>query len=162
MNSITKRVAALGVSCALAISPIASLKVKANTNPISAKLQSISNFEKTVSKEQDAKFSDDTFIIKYSRPLSPSEHQKAGGTVIQQISGLKYVAVKVKDKDKLQQTIQNYQKNSKVVSVSLSPKYKLTSVTTDPKISEQYIHKLLNTAEAQKLAGKQSGKGSCH
>lgn len=157
LNSITKRIAALGVSCALAISPIASLKVKANTNLITAKLQSVSNFEKTVAKEQEAKFSDDTFIIKYSSPLSSSEHQKAGGTVIQQISGLKYVAVKVKDKDKLQQTIQNYQKNSKVVSVNLSPKYKQEAIK-DPKISEQYIHKLLNTAEAQKLAGKHQVK----
>ena len=67
------------------------------------------------------------------------------------------MAVKVKNKDKLQQTIQNYQKNSKVDSVQLSPIYKQTG-TVDPKLSEQYVHNLLKTADAQKLAGKNQVK----
>ena len=160
MNSITKRVVALGVSCALAISPLASLKAEANSGSVKAKLQSISNFGeqgKQDGNEKEAKYSDNTFIVKYSRPLSVSDHRKAGGTVVQQISGLNYVAVKVKNKDKLQQTIQNYQKNSKVDSVQLSPIYKQAG-TVDPKISEQYVHSLLKTADAQKLAGKNQVK----
>lgn len=157
MNSIKKRVVAFGVSCVLAISPMANLKAEASSGSAVAKLQSVSNFGKQDGKEKEAKYSDDTIIIKYSHPLSLSDHRKAGGTVIQQVSGLKYVAVKVNHKDKLQQTIQNYQKNSKVESVQLSPIYKQAGII-DPKISEQYVHSLLKTAEAQKLAGKHQVK----
>ena len=156
MNSITKRVVALGVTCALAVSPMASLKAEATTTSV-AKLQSVNNFGKQDVKENESKYSDDTIIVKYSRPLSLSDHRKAGGTVIQQVSGLKYVAVKVKNKAKLQQTIQKYQQNSKVESVQLSPIYK-QSGTIDPKLGEQYIHSLLKTADAQKLAGKNQVK----
>ncbi len=123
MNSITKRVVALGVTCALAVSPMASLKAEATTTSV-ANLQSVNNIGKQDVKENESKYSDDTIIVKYARPLSLSDHRKAGGTVIQQVSGLKYVAVKVKNKAKLQQTIQKYQQNSKVESVQLSPIYK--------------------------------------
>lgn len=157
MKSITKKAVALGVTCALAISPMASLKVKAyNSTPV-AKLQSISNLGEPNQEENQANYSDDTIIVKYTSPLSLSDHRKAGGTVIQQVTGLKYVAVKVNNKNKLQQTIQNYQKNSKVESVQLSPVYKQLG-TVDPKISEQYVHSLLKTASAQKLAGKHQVK----
>lgn len=148
---------ALGVSCALAISPFTSLTVKASTKSVSANLQSVNQLSNISKQEVDNKFSEDTIIIKYSRALSLSDHQRAGGIVVQQVSGLNYVAVKVKNKSKLQQTIQKYQKNSKVVSVNLSPIYKHTG-TIDPKSNEQYVHNLLKTKEAQKLAGKNQVK----
>ncbi|MGE7622415.1 S8 family peptidase [Viridibacillus sp. NPDC096237] len=157
MNIITKKVVAVGVSCALSFSLVSSLKVEANTKSITAKLHSLSKNYQTPKIEKTANYSEDTIIVKYSSPLSTSDHRKAGGTVVNQISGLKYVAIKVNNKKKLQQTIQNYQKNSKVVSVGLSPKYKSTG-TIDPKISEQYMHNLLKTSNAQKLAGKNQVK----
>lgn len=152
-----KKVVALGVSCALAISPFTSLTVKASTKSVSADFQSVSQLSNIGKQEVDNKFSEDTIIIKYSRALSLSDHQRAGGIVVQQVSGLNYVAVKVKNKSKLQQTIQKYQKNSKVVSVNLSPIYKHTG-TIDPKSNEQYVHNVLKTKEAQKLAGKNQVK----
>lgn len=154
-----KKVAAVGISCALFFSPFASLIAKANvgTGSISARLQSLNNLGDYTTSDNESNYSEDTLVIQYSQPLSFREHQRAGGTVFQQVSGLNYVAVKVKNKKNLQQTIQNYRNNKKVLSVNLSPKYQLTSIT-DPKISKQYIHKLLNTAGAQKLAGKSQVK----
>ncbi|MBK3495759.1 S8 family serine peptidase [Viridibacillus sp. YIM B01967] len=157
MNLITKKVVAVGASFALSFSLLSSLKVEANTKSVVTKLHSITSDYKMSKVEKRANYSDDTIIIKYSSPLSASDHRKAGGTVVNQISGLKYVAIKVNNKKKLQQTIQNYQKNSKVISVGLSPKYTPTG-TIDPKISEQYMHSLLKTANAQKLAGKNQVK----
>lgn len=166
MKSITKKLVALGASFALVASPFASMTAEASAEPIAKKLQSVNSSEKVAkqsinnslsNKEKTKNFSDDTIIVKYSKLLTVNDHKKAGGTVIQQVSGLKYVAIKVKDKKKLQQTIKNYQKNSKVMSVQLSPIYKQTG-TIDPKISEQYVHTQLNTAKAQELAGKNQVK----
>lgn len=157
VNLITKKVVAVGVSCALSFSLVSSLKVDAKTKSVVTKLHSITSDYKMAKVEKRANYSDDTIIIKYSSPLSASDHRKAGGTVVNQISGLKYVAIKVNNKKKLQQTIQNYQKNSKVISVGLSPKYTTTG-TMDPKISQQYMHNLLKTVDAQKLAGKNQVK----
>ena len=157
MKSITKKFAAAGLSCALVLTPISSLAAHAQTGSATSIFQTPSKSSKTEQSKKVTNYSDDTIIVKYSSPLSSDDHKKAGGIVLNQINGLKYVAVKVKNKNKLQQTIQNYQKNKKVVSISLSPKYKLASVA-DPKVSEQYMHSLLKTADAQKLAGKNQVK----
>ena len=119
MKSITKKLVALGASFALVASPFASMTAEASAEPIAKKLQFVNSSGKVAkrsinndlsNKEKTKNFSDDTIIVKYSKPLTVNDHKKAGGTVIQQVSGLKYVAIKVKDKKKLQQTIQNYQK----------------------------------------------------
>lgn len=156
MKSISKKFVAASLTCALAITPISSISASAKTGSASTILQKLGEQDQS-SNKRTANYSEDTLIIKYSSPLTQTEHQKAGGTVLKQISGLKYVAIKVKNKKKLQKTIQNYQKNKKVVSVGLSPKYKLTG-TVDPKVSEQYMHSILKTSNAQKLAGKHQVK----
>ena len=76
-----KRVIALGVSCALAISPFASLKAEASSGSVSAKLSSVNNLGQLDENEKEANYSDDTIIVKYSRPLSLSDHKRAGGMV---------------------------------------------------------------------------------
>ncbi|HWI46761.1 MAG TPA: S8 family serine peptidase [Rummeliibacillus sp.] len=157
MNSFTKKFAAAGLSCALVLTPITSFTANAKTGSATTMLQKLGKTDQTETGKKTANYSDDTIIIKYSSPLSASDHRKAGGTVLKDIKGLKYLAVKVTNKKKLQQTIQNYVKNKKVVSVGLSPKYKLSG-TVDPKVSEQYMHSLLKTADAQKLAGKNQVK----
>ncbi|MEK4758747.1 S8 family peptidase [Viridibacillus sp. FSL E2-0187] len=157
MKSIIKKVVVVLASFALLFSLVSSLKVDAKTKSITAKLHSLSQNERTSKIEKTANYSDDTIIIKYSSALSASDHRKAGGTVVNQIKGLNYVAVKVSNKNKLQQTIKNYQKNSKVVSVGLSPKYQHAG-SVDPKVSEQYMHSILKTADAQKLAGNNQVK----
>lgn len=156
-NSITKKVAVAGVSLALLISPVSSFAATAKTGSASTILQKLNKTNKITADQKTANYSNDTLIIKYSKELSSLDHQNAGGTVLKEIKGLHYVAVRVKNKNKLQQTIQKYLKNKKVVSVNLSPKYKLTG-TTDPKVSDQFMHQLLKTADAQKLAGKSQVK----
>lgn len=156
VKSISKKFVAAGLSCAIALTPISSFAATTKTGSASTVLQKLGQPEQKINKKTN-NYSDDTIILKYSSPLTQKEHQKAGGTVLQQIPSLKYMAVKVKNKKKLQQVIQNYQKNKKVISVSLSPKYKLFG-TTDPKVSEQYMHSLLKTSDAQKLAGKHQVK----
>lgn len=156
MKSISKKFVAASLGCVLAITPISSLSASAKTGSASTMLQKLGGQDQS-SNKRTADYSEDTLIIKYSSPLTPLEHQKAGGTVLKQISGLKYVAIKVKNKKKLQQTIFNYQKNKKVISVGLSPKYKLSG-TVDPKVSDQYMHSILKTSDAQKLAGKHQVK----
>ncbi|MFJ8263799.1 S8 family peptidase [Rummeliibacillus sp. NPDC094406] len=157
MNSFTKKFAAAGLSCALALTPITSFTANAKTGSATTMLQKLGKTDQTETGKKTANYSDDTIIIKYSSPLTASDHRKAGGTVLKDIKDLNYLAVKVTNKKNLQQTLQNYAKNKKVVSVSLSPKYKLSG-TVDPKVSEQYMHSLLKTADAQKLAGKNQVK----
>lgn len=157
MNSFTKKFAAASLSCALALTPLTSLTVNAKTGSATTLLQKLGKADQTETGTKTANFSDDTIIIKYSSQLTASEHRKAGGTILKEIKGLNYLVVKVTNKKKLQQTLQNYAKNKKVISVSLSPKYKLSG-TVDPKVSEQYMHSLLKTADAQKLAGKNQVK----
>ncbi|WP_397540053.1 S8 family peptidase [Rummeliibacillus pycnus] len=155
MNSFTKKFAAAGLSCALALTPITSFTANAKTGSATTMLQKLGKTDQTETGKKTANYSDDTIIIKYSSKLSNDE--LAGNIVVSHIESLKYLVVKVKNKKNLQQTIQKFQKNKKVISVGLSPKYQLSG-TVDPKVSEQYMHSLLKTADAQKLAGKSQVK----
>ncbi|MGG0657276.1 S8 family peptidase [Rummeliibacillus pycnus] len=155
MKSITKKFAAASLSCALVLTPISSFAATAKTGSASTMLKTLGKTDETETTQKTGNYSDDTIIIKYSSKLSNSD--LGGNIVISDIKSLNYVVVKVKNKKNLQQTIQKLQKNKKVISVGLSPKYKLSG-TVDPKVSEQYMHSLLKTADAQKLAGKNQVK----
>ncbi|WML46842.1 S8 family peptidase [Neobacillus sp. PS3-34] len=100
----------------------------------------------------DSALSDDTLVIKFTKPLSPSEHRMAGGTLIKQFSDLHYSVVKIRDKKNLDQTIEKYRKFSNVLAVTPSAVYKPLSVG-DPKIAEQYQIDQLHLDKAQALAG---------
>lgn len=139
----------MGIS--LLFTPFSSFQAEAKDNSVVDHLKTQNQFH-TLGTTREELFSDQMIVVKYSKQLSTAEHKKAGGTVIKTIPSLKYVVVKVNNKKKLQETIQKYQKNKKVVSVSLSPKYTLAGML-DPKVNKQYMHSILNTEKAQKLAG---------
>ena len=106
-------------------------------------------------KENQSPISENSFVVKYSKPLTAKEHKAAGGTLIKQISTLKYAEIKVANKKNLAKVMKAYQKLGKVESVS--PSYLGTmSNLVDPKASQQYQHSLLKISEAQKLVGKNS------
>ncbi|MBT2643594.1 S8 family serine peptidase [Bacillus sp. ISL-41] len=107
--------------------------------------------------EQKSPFSEDTLVVKYQKPLSATEHQRLGGTLVRQVSGLNYAIVKVKDKKNLHKVIGNYQKAGKVTSVSPSVLYRQLGIK-DPKVGEQYHQAMLQLEKAQKLAGKNKVK----
>ncbi|OIK11460.1 S8 family serine peptidase [Bacillus sp. MUM 13] len=158
MKPIAKKILSLGVSLSLASSPFFSHhEVLAKGPAISKAALPLKSARASLNgKLQEANaqnYSDDTLVVKYSKPLSAADHQLAGGTVIRHVSGLNYVVVKVKNKKDLKKALLKYQKNKKVVSVNVSPIYKALG-TADPKTDKQYSLSLLHINEAQKLAGK--------
>lgn len=102
--------------------------------------------------QKDA-LSEDTLIIKFSKPLTQREHRNAGGILIKQFSNLNYAVVKTQHKISLDTVIKNYQKVSKVRSVTPSAIYKPFGLE-DPKAAEQYQNTMLQLEKAQSLAGK--------
>ncbi len=102
-------------------------------------------------------FSEDTLVIKYQKPLTATEHRRLGGTLVHQVSGLKYAVVQVKDKKNLHKVISQYQQLDKVVSVTPSVLYQQLGLK-DPKVGEQYHLTQLQIEKAQKLAGKNKVK----
>ncbi len=151
-----KKLAVLGVSTGLMASTIMPMWTSAVSKPYSA-MHNTKIMTKGISSADNDKqnpLSKDTLVIKFDKPMTPTEHKLAGGTVVKQFSNLHYAVVKVKDKKNLYKVIQKYQKLQKVQSVSPSVNYQ-TMGNADPKAaSEQYHLTMLNIAKAQQLAGK--------
>lgn len=105
------------------------------------------------SQEKKAYVSENSFIIKFNKPLTTAEHNVAGGTLVRQVAKLNYAEIKVKNKQNLAKVMKAYQKLGKVDSVRPSYLYK-TNALNDPKATEQYQHVMLQTEQALKLAGK--------
>ncbi|KMY52470.1 hypothetical protein AC625_21960 [Peribacillus loiseleuriae] len=145
----------MGLSTALLVSAATPAVFAAERNSIKpASITSIGKNKAATEQEKKNLFSDDQLIIKYTKPLTATEHRNAGATVIQQFSNLNYAVVKVKDKKNIHKVIQQYQKNNNVQLVTPSVLYKSFGIK-DPKAIEQYHLSLLNVAKAQSLAGKQ-------
>ncbi|MBU8881107.1 S8 family serine peptidase [Bacillus sp. FJAT-29790] len=116
----------------------------------SASEQKILAFKKQQEmKEQQSK---DTIIIKHSKPLANSVHQKAGTTLQKSIPSLGYDVVKLRKGQKLKSVLAYYSQVEGVTAALPSVQYKSLSMG-DPKKSEQYHHSLLQIDEALKLAG---------
>ncbi|WP_042350862.1 S8 family peptidase [Bacillus massiliigorillae] len=157
MKKSLKTVAAFGLSSLLLASaamPSATL-AKAKTLPVLDNFKSISYLQsqQLQQDQQKSPFSEDTFIIRYNKPLTATEHRAAGGTLVRQIADLNYAVVKVKSKNDLAKVMKVYQKLEKVTSVSPSVLYKLQSLG-DPKANQQYQLSMLQVDKAQQLAGK--------
>ena len=154
MKRIKKVLAASGLSSLLLVSTAmpANAYNEQSTSAISSLLSEKGTSQKK-QLEQKIPMSNDTFTIKYSKPISAAEHRALGGTVVRQFSHLNYAEIKVKNKANLAEVMRKYQKLGKVESVSPSFLYKSTA-SVDPKASQQYQHTMLQIEKAQKLAGK--------
>ena len=122
-------------------------------NSVSAITIDQPQLQQRIDKGNEKFLSEDTLVIKYTKPLSLNDHKRAGGTLLRQFSGLNYAVVKVKDKRNLQKVMGKYKSLGQVTSVYPSALYK-PFATPDPKISEQYYHQMLSIEKAQSLAGK--------
>lgn len=109
--------------------------------------------QKKLEQLNEKMLSEDTLIIKYAKPLTQAEHNRAGGSVITSFPELNYAVVKVKNKKDFQKVMNNYKTFKHVNSVNPSALYKPSSIP-DPKVKEQYFIDLLNLNGAHKLAGK--------
>lgn len=98
-----------------------------------------------------------TYIVKYSKPLSAKEHNLAGVTVKKQLPNLGYDVVSVNSKTSLKKVVEAYKANSKVESITPSVQYKKTGII-DPKLDQMYHYSQLNLATAQQEAGKREVK----
>lgn len=98
-----------------------------------------------------------TYIVKYSEPLSVKEHNLAGATVKKQLPKLGYDVVTVNSKASLQKVVEAYKANSKVESITPSVQYKKSGVF-DPKLDQMYHYSQLNLASAQQEAGDREVK----
>ncbi|MFC6039172.1 S8 family serine peptidase [Paenisporosarcina macmurdoensis] len=151
MKAALKRIASVGLGISLVASPLQpALNVLAKS-PENSMVQYNSS---QLDESKTLPLSEDSLVIKYEKPLSALDHQRAGTFVIEKVDKLKYIVVRVKNKKDLQKAINSYQKNMKVLSVNQSVTYKTNSVDEDPKTKDQYHLSLLKINEAQKLSGK--------
>ncbi|WP_158598254.1 S8 family peptidase [Falsibacillus albus] len=158
MNKWTRGLMAAGLSAGIAVSGVNNIPQNVLAKG-SETYQAASLLEKNplvagnqYNKDHQA-ISDDTLVIKYTRPFSYGEYTKAGTQLLQVVPELNYAIVKVLDKSKFQNSILYFQKSAKTVSVKPSAMYTPLSIG-DPKADIQYMHQMLHTSEAQKLAGK--------
>lgn len=154
MKKGMKAIAALGLSSILLASTASPAATFAKTSSGIERFDTASFLKtKTTESQKKVLVSEDSFIIKFSKPLTAAEHNVAGGTLVRQVSNLNYAEIKVKNKKNLAQVMKKYQKLTKVVSVSPSALF-TTSSLGDPKANLQYQHTMLQTEKVLKLAGK--------
>lgn len=166
MSKWTRKLAALTFSASLvgtAFLPGLSIAEAASTSSgedyvkeiLTSKAESLKS--KVDSTKEVSPYSKDTLVIKYQKALTASDHKKAGTSVVQSLSSLNYVVVKLNKKTTMDQALKAYQSNSKVVSVSPSANF-VSYSTNDPKVDKQYHISQLNIEKAQKLVGNKSIK----
>lgn len=160
MLSWKKQLSMVGLCVSLVGTGFSSVTVQAAGKGINVPNSYISKYLEEKRQEKANKrpsISEDTLIIKYSRPISLSEHSRAGATPIKSISKLNYTVVKINKKGTMDKVLKAYQKLAKVELASPSAMY-TTQSTNDPKVSEQYHLSLLQIEKAQKLAGNRAVK----
>lgn len=134
-------------------------KVPGDHRPILESLEKVGSTVKKNTKSTnkydkgEKHFSENQFVIRYTSPISESEHSKAGGRLIKRISSLGYDVIEVKNDAELEEVVKAYTKLPKVTSISRSALFKRLG-TVDLKAPEMYHLKNLNVEKAQKLAGK--------
>ncbi|MGG0177657.1 S8 family serine peptidase [Gottfriedia acidiceleris] len=157
--------ALLGLSATLALSsqlPTVSHAVSKDSDNQRPTLSQSEKVVSTVKKNNKSagafdvgqkQFSENQLVIRYTSPITESEHAKSGGRLIKRISSLGYDVIEVKNVGELEKVVQAYAKLPKVTSISKSALFKRLG-TVDLKTSEMYHLKNLNVEKAQKLAGK--------
>ncbi|RAK19854.1 pre-peptidase [Anoxybacillus vitaminiphilus] len=103
-------------------------------------------------KEEKAKYSEDTLIVKYNKKLSSEDHKRLGTYVIRSFPQLGYEVVKLQKGKKMEDVIKAYQKLDAVSHVAPSVKLEKYG-NPDPKKTEMYHLQLLQIEKALKLAG---------
>ncbi|WP_313800946.1 S8 family peptidase [Cytobacillus sp.] len=133
----------------------AGTSVFAEKKPADVAAINVSNpqLQKKLDIANEKALSDDTIVIKYSKPLTQAEHRIAGGTLLKNFPSLNYAVVKVNNKKNLQKVMGKYKGFTHVNSVNPSALYKPLNIK-DPKVSEQYYIDMLNLNKAHQLAGK--------
>ncbi|MDZ5471910.1 S8 family serine peptidase [Bacillus sp. 31A1R] len=160
MNKWAKKLTMLGLSVSLvgaAFTPSLTYgQSKTVVTKAALKLeQQEANWLKEKKKDEKERsfYSEDTLVIKYNKPLTVSDHKKAGTTVVRHVAALKYVVVKLNRNTEMNEAIAAYGKSANVLSVG--PSALLTTLgTVDPKVKQSYHLSLLQIEKAQKLAGK--------
>lgn len=155
-----KQIALLGLSTSLVATSFSPMNVLAASTTTSSHNALITDYiqDKLSEKKKNQPFlSEDTLIIKYNRPISYTEHSRAGASPIKSVSKLNYTVVKLKKKGTIEKVANAYKKMGKVELVSPSAIY-TTQSTNDPKVKEQYHLSLLQIEKAQQLAGNRSVK----
>ncbi|WP_404356241.1 S8 family serine peptidase [Cytobacillus firmus] len=157
---------AVGLAAALVTSsflPAASLAAeKSNTQRIYQQLEQLNLKQpgyktSSVTKEKDKRFTDKQLVVKYNKPLSSSEHRKAGGKLVKRFASLGYDVIEVQGKRKLEEVAAAYASFSNVTSITRSA-YAKKLGNADPKVSEMYHLKNLGIEKAQTMAGKNKVK----
>lgn len=117
---------------------------------LSAKEKSRLLFEQK--KDEKAKYSEDTLIVKYNKKLSASDHKRLGTYVVRSFPQLGYEVVRVQKGKKMEDVMKGYQKLDAVSQVSPSVKLEKYG-NPDPKAKEMYHLQLLQIDKALKFAG---------
>lgn len=165
MKSMKGKTLAVGLATSLVVGsflPSASLAaLKESSQSVYEQLERLGVKQNSVkssqvTKGEDKKFVENQLIVKYTTPLSTSDHRKAGGKLVRRFSSLGYDVVEVSSKSKLEAVAAEYAKLSNVTSVSRSAYVK--RLGTDLKASTMYHLKALHLPKVQKMAGKHKVK----
>ncbi|KIL51863.1 S8 family serine peptidase [Jeotgalibacillus soli] len=125
-----------------------------NQSPILSHLETSENkvHVSPLAIEQPQKPDASLLIIKYQKGFNKNIHKTAGVTLKKQFPALNYDVVSLPKNANLEKIVDTYQKDSKVLSVTPSVPYQTLEIT-DPKADKMIQHQILNTTEAQLLAG---------
>ncbi|MFI8575778.1 S8 family peptidase [Rossellomorea aquimaris] len=107
----------------------------------------------SITKDAKQAFTEDQLIIRYTSPLSSSQHKKAGGKLKKRISSLQYDVITVTNRDNLMKVAEKYAKLPGVQSVTRSALVQKMD-TKDFKASSMYHLDALSIEKAQSLSGK--------
>jgi hypothetical protein len=156
MRSIKRKSLAVGITASLALGTMLPGATQASFNEpwseFNKKLEEKNTYGMKA-KLAESKFSTNQLIVKYSSPLSSSEHRKAGGTLEKRISSLGYDIIRIPAGENLEDVAKKYAGLSNVISVSKSA-YAKQLASGDIKEASMYHIKNLNLAKAQTMAGK--------
>ncbi|MED1862464.1 S8 family serine peptidase [Fictibacillus nanhaiensis] len=131
-------------------------EVKVSSIPVSSLFEPGNTVKENLfgpTKQKQKQMSDSVLIVKYVKPLTASDHKKAGASLQRRITSLGYDVVKIDKGKKLDAVMQNYSKLNSVTYVSPSALFTRQG-TPDPKTAEQYHLSLLNVGKAQTMSGK--------
>jgi cell wall-associated protease len=157
MKDWKKRIATISLSCSLiagtVFTPLDAVAIQTSTKDYGTAAFGMNQpwDKQKIDNTRQSPLSEDTLIIHYRAPLSPSDHKRMGATLLNHISELNYAVVKIENKKQLQKVISNYKSLTKVISVSQSVIYQSYGMV-DPKVGEQYHIQQLQIEKAQKLA----------
>lgn len=147
MKKYIPYLAALALSSSMIFSPLSTSVFAKNTD----NRHPLTNMTSTASND----FQKNILVVKTKKnsPMTKKQLHSINAKIISTVNELNYTAIKFNNEGDLNAALQSLHTYKNIQTVNLSPTYKLLD-TGDAKASKQYMHKMVKSDEAQKIAGK--------